>query len=100
MTKHWTFIGRTGIGGHKFFRETETGRIAVADNSGHYPHQTEDGVLYLDETRKIGFTECSYILPLVTPDGRATHTPIGRSNLTWIIRRWPDLWPGVEEVTR
>jgi hypothetical protein len=31
---------------HNFFRDPD-GRIALADESGYYPHQTDDGVLYL-----------------------------------------------------
>lgn len=38
-------------GGHKYFRDEITKRIAVADNSGSTPDQTEDGVLWLDPSR-------------------------------------------------
>jgi len=38
-------------GGHKYFRDEITGMIAVADDSGSTPDQTEDGVLWLDYKR-------------------------------------------------
>lgn len=45
---------------HKWFRDDRTGRIAVADYSGHYPDETDDGVLWLDTTRPVS----------IRPDGR------------------------------
>jgi hypothetical protein len=41
----WTLLVQEQDG-HKLFRD-EDGRVAVADQSGYYPHQTDDGVLYL-----------------------------------------------------
>lgn len=38
---------------HKLFREVSSGRLAIADNSGYYPPDTDDGVLYLDITYPI-----------------------------------------------
>lgn len=35
-------------GGHKYFRDEITKMIAVADDSGSTPDQTDDGVLWLD----------------------------------------------------
>lgn len=47
---NWTKLFRTK-GGHKYFRDEITGRIAVADDSGSTPDRTEDGVLWLDQSR-------------------------------------------------
>jgi hypothetical protein len=38
-------------GGHKYFRDEISKRIALADNSGSTPDRTEDGVLWLDFSR-------------------------------------------------
>lgn len=66
--------------GHKFFREKESYRIAIADWSGSTPEKTDDGVLWLDATRPIvvSFSSSRRLvtwLPLQRPDGRETHAP-------------------------
>jgi hypothetical protein len=38
-------------GGHKYFRDEITKKIALADDSGSTPDRTEDGVLWLDFQR-------------------------------------------------
>jgi hypothetical protein len=38
-------------GGHKYFRDEITKKIALADNSGSTPDRTDDGVLWLDTSR-------------------------------------------------
>jgi hypothetical protein len=38
-------------GGHKYFRDEITKMIALADDSGSTPDQTDDGVLWLDFQR-------------------------------------------------
>ena len=65
--------------GHRYFREyldgMETGRIAVADNSGSTPPQTEDGVLYLDTNKDLELGLGSSVrIPLNRPDGNETAT--------------------------
>jgi hypothetical protein len=34
-------------GGHSFFTDRESGRVAIADDSGPTPDTTDDGVLWL-----------------------------------------------------
>ncbi len=34
--------------GHSYFRDRDTNQIAIADQSGDYPDETDDGVLWLD----------------------------------------------------
>jgi len=36
-------------GGHRFFVDEHTGRMAVADDSGRVPDETDDGVLWLPD---------------------------------------------------
>jgi len=45
----WTKLFKAK-GGHKYFRDEITGMIAIADDSGSTPDQTEDGVLWLDRS--------------------------------------------------
>lgn len=56
----WTrlYIPRTPEGkpsgeGHKIFRSNVDGQIAIADWSGQYPDQTDDGILYVSLTRPV-----------------------------------------------
>lgn len=64
--------------GHKFFAAPD-GRIAIADWSGDYPHQTDDGVLWLDPSRpmtvrfKAGESVLVFI-PLIDANGEQTAT--------------------------
>jgi hypothetical protein len=64
--------------GHKFFAAPD-GRIAIADWSGHFPHQTEDGVLWLDPSRamRVWFRAreaVSVVIPLLNEKGEQTAT--------------------------
>lgn len=48
-------------GGHKYFRDEVTKMIALADNSGPTPDQTDDGVLWLDFQRCVTiYTDSSH----------------------------------------
>lgn len=42
----WTFIFSDG--GHKYFFSEKEKKYAVADGSGYYPNETDDGVLWLN----------------------------------------------------
>lgn len=64
--------------GHKFFAN-EDGRIAIADWSGHYPHQTDDGVLWLDPSRAMTVwfrkgESTMVVIPLIDKHGKPTRT--------------------------
>lgn len=39
--------------GHRVFREVGSGRLAIADNSGNVPSETDDGVLWLNTDRPL-----------------------------------------------
>ena len=50
-------------GGHRYFRDRRN-RVAIADDSGATPDDTDDGVLYLDRDRPVVIGQsCS--IPLV-----------------------------------
>lgn len=41
--------------GHSFYRDALTGKVSIKDMSGDFPHDTDDGVLWLDTTRPVVF---------------------------------------------
>lgn len=54
----WTFVCRDQQkdeygkhGGHSFWRDQLTGLISICDQSGNRPDMTDDGVLWLDDTK-------------------------------------------------
>jgi hypothetical protein len=59
--------------GHRYFERE--GQIAIADQSGRTPEETDDGLLYLDRSRPVVFGNHGCHVPLVTPDGTPTRTP-------------------------
>jgi hypothetical protein len=69
----WTQIAGFNDG-HKFFKD-KSGTIAIADQSGEFPEDTDDGVLYLDFSRKMFVNHLgSYSIPLIDKDGKETLT--------------------------
>mgnify|MGYP003146580313 CR=1 FL=1 len=56
--------------GHRFFVERSTGDIHLADESGYYPDQTDDGILVadLDSGDIISCDRYGHYVPVVTPD--------------------------------
>jgi hypothetical protein len=47
----WSHWARPGKDGLRFFRDRATGKWAVADNSGTFPENTDDGIMWLDPSR-------------------------------------------------
>lgn len=43
----WTTVRTHRQNGHAVYRDN-AGRIALADNSGHFPENTDDGIMWLD----------------------------------------------------
>jgi hypothetical protein len=77
--------------GHKFFRDQDTGRVAIADWSGDYPHQTDDGVLWLDlGARSITFDAYKTIafIPLLDNEGRQTSTIADLEEAKWVTNNF------------
>lgn len=81
QTAQWRLI-HSFKGEHKLFADdSQGGRIAVADRSGYFPDQTEDGILWLDTTRsvEIGLTRAE--IPLIRRNGDKSWTimtaPVG-----------------------
>lgn len=43
----WEFVSRLEAGGHRVFRHRLSGALAIVDNSGHYPDEADDGILWI-----------------------------------------------------
>lgn len=63
-------------GGHKYYRERLTGRIGVADQSGMYPEDTDDGVLYLDPRGDVTMGRYTISVPVIPEFGDRRLTTI------------------------
>lgn len=59
--------------GHRFFRSAAENRIAIADDSGHYPEACTDGILWLDQSRPIQAGD-GFGIPMVSPGGQRYST--------------------------
>lgn len=53
MTTYALVFKPARMHGHKVFVENETGRISLADYSGYFPNQTDDGPLFVDPHAEI-----------------------------------------------
>lgn len=77
--------------GHKYFRDRATGRVAIADWSGDYPQQTDDGVLWLDlQNRPVSLDVLNNTasIPLVDDNGRRSRTVADLHEAAWIIENF------------
>lgn len=81
--KRWAYL-LTLPGGHKIFRSSD-GRWAIADQSGSTPDNTDDGPLYIDESRAIFPTRPTWFLPLVNERGETSCTLIGEDDVVKVI---------------
>lgn len=75
--------------GHSFWLDRLTGQIAIKDMSGDLPHETDDGVLWLDTSRPMVFWlddgKMRASLPVVSPpDAR------GAWERSYCIMVWKD----------
>jgi hypothetical protein len=74
--------------GHKFFEDTSNGRLAIADDSGDRPDQTDDGVLWVDPGRPICATrDGGMTLPMEAEGGALSVTFVGASEALWVAHR-------------
>lgn len=78
MTKHPTGTDRFEFlfyapGGHSYWRDTVAKMIAMSDDSGPTPDKTEDGTLWLDDTRPIIASGTGFYIPLLVPNSSAAY---------------------------
>jgi len=84
VPKHqWTLLRKVARG-HKFYRDEVSGKMAVADYSGRFPHETDDGTLWLKLERPIQIGQ--FALVLVEDDRQIEHAVAMRpSDIAWLV---------------
>jgi hypothetical protein len=61
--------------GHSFWRDRDTGMVSICDQSGERPHLTDDGVLWIDDTKPWVVDDGDHVdVPLVDASGGSTRT--------------------------
>lgn len=78
--RRWELVHCSGPDHHKLFRRADTRRLAIADCSGRFPEDTDDGVLWVDDREPMtvkgapsgGLT--AFIPLIVERDGRRSRT--------------------------
>lgn len=88
----WTLIKKFK-GGHRLFKDAERPEdVAIADQSGTYPNQTDDGILYLDPLRYIAHYKIDggygFTIPLKNSQGARYGTPAGLEQALWIANAY------------
>jgi hypothetical protein len=92
----WVKLGRPTKSGHRFFRwygdDDHDGDVAVADNSGDKPHQTDDGTLWIDQNRKVYVGMSKRIIGVYLPvvvagdNNRESQCSITLTDLVWLLK--------------
>jgi hypothetical protein len=60
-------------GGHNYWQDTKAGMIAISDDSGPTPDQTDDGTLWLDTTKPIIASGTGFYIPLLVPNSSKSY---------------------------
>lgn len=87
----WVFLARPTKGEHRFFRDSHRApglrrEIAIADNSGATPDSTDDGPLFLDDTR-----DCEVD---IDQHGARVHFPVCKERDV-MGQSWMQSWTGL-----
>lgn len=70
--------------GHRFFLDTDSYRVAIADNSGRMPQDCDKGPLYIDPSRPIAIRDFSISLPVLDAAGEEWGTPISIAEAVFV----------------
>jgi hypothetical protein len=90
----WEGAGTPLPSGHRIYEthdHPEGSRWAIADESGKYPDQTNDGVLWLDFERSLdASTRHAPTVPLRDDEGNPSSTPVDAPTIFYLARmfRW------------
>jgi len=91
MASQWELVGDVPKE-HKFFRHKETGQIGVADRSAKYPHQTEDGILWLHTDKPLevagGFTASFIAHVTKNSSGEDLHILCSEREVVFLIKQF------------
>ena len=91
MAHKWKFVCKLEKNGHRLFMDESNGKVAIADNSGHFPDQTDDGALWLDFTRSIAIgRDFTAALPVTKErDNGEYHVGVGLEGLVTVLESYP-----------
>lgn len=89
---HWHLLGNIP-GNHRFYRCQLSGKVSACDSSGDYPHQTDDGPLWIEEDKPIVLFESPgsagmwASVPVVS-ERTGDHCTIGSGakEIIWLLR--------------
>jgi hypothetical protein len=92
--------------GHRIFPDRHSERVAIADNSGLTPQNTDDGILWLDFKRPLILgVDASFDpareyhgIPVVDQEGNEARTGSNMSTLMWLSMTFD--WPIYDERQR
>lgn len=97
--ERWTELETPFRGTRRYFVEKATGRLAAADESGRWPEDTDDGVLWVDVEKLKGLnidlaiwalsieawsTHAFMVVPVVCDDGSHSRMPCRKDELHWV----------------
>lgn len=103
MSHKWNKSTRLEKGGHRIFQSrVQPDKWAIADNSGYYPEDTEDGVLWLDFTRPLRVAVEAQVLKAsipVTKRGEEYTTPAGADAIATLATMFPSWRIEASEIT-
>ena len=87
--------------GHRYFL-TYKGTYHIADQSGYWPEDTDDGVLILDTDGPAIEHHVSASISVRKPNGERYRVTIAKKDAEWLRTQFPDLLgpPPSEEVSR
>ena len=76
--------------GHKFFTEPDLpGKIAVGDHSGDYPHETDDGVLWIENKDEDGAAvhanHAGATVTVIDNEGKHSHISLSTADALWLV---------------
>jgi hypothetical protein len=90
--------GKNCQDGHKLFRCNESGQLAIADWSGRYPDQTDDGILFVSTSRPVVLSLSEFSagvlgdLPVWSlREQRVVHTLINLDTLQAVQKHMPEV---------
>jgi hypothetical protein len=75
-------------GGHRLFVRPDTRSIYIADGSGKTPDQTDDGLLWLDQTRPLKCDGRNCVVPVVAESSGIYVVPVAPADLLWLSDRY------------
>ena len=93
-----TAEGKSCQNGHKLFLYNEDGQLAIADWSGCYPDQTDDGILFVSKSRPVVLSLSSHSADVLGElpvwslrEQRIVHTLINLDTLQAVQKHMPEV---------